>query len=273
MRSPENAELTLRLERFYDAVPRADARTEEIGSFTLFVPAAGGFPLYARPSLGAQEFRTSDVAGVRARQRDLGLPESFEWQHEATPGLASVLLACGLVVRDHPLQVLDGSIDTFSPPGDVELLELTADAGTDALAAALALANLAFSHGGTAVGDAGADALRRAAAQVGADAVERCRARLATGRASMVVGRAGETTVAVASAQQAVGVAEVVGVGTLPTHRRRGLGAAVTAAVVRCARAKGARTVFLSAGDDDIARIYARLGFLRVGTAGIATAR
>ncbi len=66
------------------------------------------------------------------------------------------------------------------------------------------------------------------------------------------------------------GVTEIVGVGTLPSARRRGLALAVTAALVADARARGVGTVFLSAGDEDVARIYARLGFRRVATALIA---
>ncbi|MGW0611384.1 GNAT family N-acetyltransferase [Streptomyces sp. NPDC002788] len=70
--------------------------------------------------------------------------------------------------------------------------------------------------------------------------------------------------------QPLAGISEIVGVGTLPTARRRGLALAVTAALVVDARSRGAETVFLSAGDDDIAQIYARLGFRKIGTALIA---
>jgi len=65
-------------------------------------------------------------------------------------------------------------------------------------------------------------------------------------------------------------VSEIVGVGTLPSARRRGLGQALTATLVADARSRGVRTVFLSAGDEDVARVYARLGFRQVGTALIA---
>ena len=51
--------------------------------------------------------------------------------------------------------------------------------------------------------------------------------------------------------------------------RRQGLGGAVTGALVEDALARGVETVFLSAGSDAIARVYARLGFRRVGTACI----
>jgi ribosomal protein S18 acetylase RimI-like enzyme len=75
---------------------------------------------------------------------------------------------------------------------------------------------------------------------------------------------------AVGSHQPVGGVTEIVGVATLPSARRRGLGAAVTAALVADARRGGADIVFLSAGSEDIARLYGRLGFERVGTAGLA---
>ncbi|WP_308686579.1 GNAT family N-acetyltransferase [Streptomyces caniferus] len=65
-------------------------------------------------------------------------------------------------------------------------------------------------------------------------------------------------------------VSEIVGVGTLPAARRRGLGLAVTAALVADARSRGVETVLLSAGDEDVARLYARLGFRSVATALIA---
>lgn len=100
--------------------------------------------------------------------------------------------------------------------------------------------------------------------------VERAVARILAGLTS--VAAAVENGKALCAGQhQPVGpVSEIVGVGTLPTARRRGLALAVTAALIADARSRGVETVFLSAGDDDVARIYARLGFRRVATALIA---
>ena len=67
-------------------------------------------------------------------------------------------------------------------------------------------------------------------------------------------------------------VSEIVGVGVLPSHRRRGLAAALTSALARHALDHGVETVFCGAQDDDVARIYARLGFRRVGTTCTASA-
>jgi ribosomal protein S18 acetylase RimI-like enzyme len=61
-------------------------------------------------------------------------------------------------------------------------------------------------------------------------------------------------------------IAEIVAVGTLPSHRRRGLGAAVTAALVDEGRRRGFGTVWLSAADRHVAALYERLGFEPIGT-------
>ena len=66
------------------------------------------------------------------------------------------------------------------------------------------------------------------------------------------------------------GVAEITGVGVLPASRRRGLGAAVTALLARDALDRGVETGFLSASDDAVARVYARIGFREIGNAMIA---
>ena len=75
---------------------------------------------------------------------------------------------------------------------------------------------------------------------------------------------------AVGSHQPVGDVTAIVGVATLPSARRRGLAALVTARLVQDARERGAEIVFIEAEDADVARIYGRLGFERVGTACIA---
>jgi predicted GNAT family acetyltransferase len=75
---------------------------------------------------------------------------------------------------------------------------------------------------------------------------------------------------AAASCQAVDGAAEITGVGVLPSHRRQGLGAAVTALLAAHAAGGGVQTVFLSASDDAVARVYARIGFREIGTAMIA---
>jgi ribosomal protein S18 acetylase RimI-like enzyme len=56
----------------------------------------------------------------------------------------------------------------------------------------------------------------------------------------------------------------IFGVGVLPEHRRRGIGAALTVHLVRWARDEGADLAWLNPDDDRAARLYARLGFREV---------
>ena len=77
---------------------------------------------------------------------------------------------------------------------------------------------------------------------------------------------------AIATALQTAGVTprELTGIAVLPSARNRGVGAAITAALVADARSRGVDTVFLSAGTERVAAIYARVGFIPVATACIA---
>jgi len=261
------------LEEYYDAVPRRSARVEDLGPLSLFVREGQGWPFYARPARGwAGPVSAADVARVRARQRELAIPESVEWVAETAPALRAAAEESGLVVHEHPLMVL--APDAPEPAGNevfdgLPVRIMGADDPT--LPSALAVAHLAFAEPGTRIGPADvADLAEAVRARAGDGSVELTAARIREGLTA--VAAVVEDGAALCSGQhQPVGaVGEIVGVGTLPAARRRGLGRAVTAALVADARSRGVETVFLSAGDDDVAQIYARLGFRRIGTALIA---
>ncbi|HEY9375442.1 GNAT family N-acetyltransferase [Streptomyces sp.] len=265
-----------RIERYYDAVPRSSARAEDFGPLTLFVQEGAGWPYYGRPALGSASVATAaDVERVRTRQRELGVPEAFEWVDETTPGLRAAVEASGLVAHAHPLMALDldaaaGPVD--APGSDGAVVRLLA-ADDPALLGAVTVPHLAFADPGTGVGEAGLPELAELMREhADGGAAERVAARIEAGL-TCVAAAVEKDAVLCAGQHQPVGpVSEIVGVGTLPAARRRGLGLAVTAALVADARERGVRTVFLSAGDEDVARIYGRLGFRRVGTALIAEA-
>ncbi|MGK5741831.1 GNAT family N-acetyltransferase [Micromonospora sp. URMC 103] len=272
---PAHKDLFARLERFYDAVPRDAARVEEHGGLVLFVREGPGFPFYARPRLDATAPPSlADVTATRERQRELGLPEAFEWVHETTPEFLPVARSAGLSVLEAPLMVLDRE-DLPDPAqlSDVPVWVLDPDAPdfAAAVAARRAVAAVAFSAAGTARGDAGPAERDAALLEVESAALEEERARVADGRRlSVLAGTPLEGALASGMAMRVDDVAEIAGVGTLPAARRRGLGAAVTAALARELRAAGTDLVFLSAGSEEIARVYLRVGFRRVGTACIA---
>ncbi|MGC4749291.1 GNAT family N-acetyltransferase [Micromonospora sp. DT201] len=272
---PLHNELFARLERFYDAVPRDVAGVEEHGGLVLFVREGAGWPFYARPRVGATEPPSlADVTSVRERQRELGLPEAFEWVHETTPELLAVARSAGLNVLEAPLMVLDPTaLPDPATLSDVAVRVLAADSPGFAadVAARRAVAAVSFAAAGTAPGEAGPAERDAAVTELELAALEEERARIADGRRiSALAGTPTEGALASGIAMRVDDVAEIAGVATLPAARRRGLGAALTATLARELRAAGTDLIFLSAGSEDIARVYLRVGFRRIGTACIA---
>ena len=252
-------QLLTRIERYYDEVPRAFADAEEHGPFTLFLRKdERGWPYYARPRLGWQGTVTADdVRRVRERQREVGAPEAFEWVDETTPGLVPVLRAAGLEVHEHPLMVLRDVLTVARPDG-VEVRTLEADDPDEVLAGTTAAVGAGFGDTDEVDPARPVDALRsrlRTGLLRMAGAFDEADGRVPVGGGSH--GPRGEVT-------------ELTGIAVLPRARRRGIAAAITAELVADAARLGATTVFLSAGSPQVAEVYRRVGFHRIGTACIA---
>ena len=221
------------------------------------------WPYYARPRVGdgSQAFTAADVAAVRARQVELNLPQMFEWVHETAPTLRGAIDAD---VTEVPLLILERSQwRPVEPPGGVTLRLLEAD--DPALPAALGVEHVAFGAPGTAPGPQAIT--ERDVYEVDAARLDYVRTRIRRGLSVTAVATGEFGPVAVGTLRPVGTVAEIVAVATLPAVRRQGLGGAVTALLVEHALASGVETLFLSAADDDVARIYERLGFRRAGTA------
>jgi ribosomal protein S18 acetylase RimI-like enzyme len=282
--APVDSGLFDRLERFYDALPRPWTRVEEIGSLVLFIREGEGWPYYARPRLGSNTPSAADILDTRARQRELGLPETFEWVHETTPDLLAVARSAGLDVLLAPLLVLDpAALVPDLPLRDAVIRYL--DPGADTFAADLrhsrTVARLGFAAPAhlapfeaaekTLVIDGAGPSERDAGDPLSSGAVQQAREMFAGGDYLTAVAESpAEGILATATSQRSGDVAEVVGVATLPSARRRGYASQLTATIAGRLLNDGVNLVFLSAGDDDVARLYTRVGFRRVGTACIA---
>jgi ribosomal protein S18 acetylase RimI-like enzyme len=270
-----------RIDAFCDAVPRRRTRAEEHGPLVLFVPTGPGWPYYARPRRLAEisggtaasggtlgTITAEDIRAVRARQRELLIPESFEWIDEAAPGMTAAAPGAGLAARAHPLMVLSELAPApVTEPGITVRLVSPDEPELDRIWAVPAVA---FGHPGTRAGLAGTIERDKIAANHDEGAADMLRERLRSGQSVVAAAFGPDGPLAAGSCQPLGGVAEITGVGVLPSARRTGLGGAVTATLAREALRRGVQTVFLSASDDDVARVYARLGFERIGTAMIA---
>jgi ribosomal protein S18 acetylase RimI-like enzyme len=258
-----------RIDSFCDAVPRRRARAEQHGPLEVFIPVGVGWPYYARPRLGSRPpITAADIREVRARQRELIIPESFEWIEQSAPEMAAAAEEAGLEVHRHPLMVHAGLAHVPPlPPGITVRIIAPEDADLDRIWAVPAVA---FSHPGTAVGEAGAAERDKIAAGHDGGTIAMLRERLRSGQSVLAAAFGPDGPLAAGSCQSVDTMAEITGVGVLPAHRRQGLAAAVTALLAADVAGRGVPTIFLSATDHDVARVYARIGFREIGTAMIA---
>ena len=250
-----DAGLLALIERYYDAAPRASATTQEVGPFTLFLRSdPRGWPFYARPRSGEDVAPTADdVRTVLERQRELAIPQQLEWVGEVVPGLVAAARDAGMVVHEHPLMVLAQPLPAPQVPGvEVRLL-----AGDDPTLGAVHSAIGAGFEESDDVGSADAPYLRD---------------RVVSGLIRLFGAYESGEPLGGGSHQPNDAVTELTGIAVVPRARRRGVGAAITAALVEDAHALGVSTVFLSAGSQRVADVYARVGFTRVATACIAEA-
>jgi ribosomal protein S18 acetylase RimI-like enzyme len=266
--------LRARIEQYYATVPLLFADAEDFGPLRLFVRRRPGAPYYGGPGHaqpvagGASVVTAADIARVRARQRELGVPEAFEWLAEAAPTLRARIEAAGLPVAERPLMALDPHhpVGPQPLPEGVTLHVLTAD--DPALPAALALPRLAFADEGSAVGPTGREELSVVAGALTDDGtVATIQPTIRAGHKTLIAALASDgIPLAVGHYHPSNGTTEIGGIGTLPAARRQGLAAAVTAALVSHARDHSVTTVFLAYAEDAAARIYSRLGFRPAGS-------
>jgi GNAT superfamily N-acetyltransferase len=92
------------------------------------------------------------------------------------------------------------------------------------------------------------------------------RRRFGASRTTLVGLLDGEPVAVATAVAQVDGLSEVAGVGVLERARRRGIGAAMTAAATAAAFAGGAELAVLAPGDEGAMRIYERAGFEPVET-------
>ena len=245
------AQVLAEIEAYLDAVPRPVATTVECGPFTIFVPSPEtAWPFYARPRLGLDaDITAGDVDGLLARQTELGLRHNLEWVDEVTPSLMpAVIQSVGDRAGRYPLLRRPPGPPPVEQPGVVVMTPDHPD-----LATVEGVVGSAFS-------DLDEPRLGTLTAQPGL---------IAEGYLIMVAAYEDGTVVGGGTAAPRGSVAELMGIGVLPRARSRGLGTAITRALVRAATAAGVETLFLSAGSDGAASVYRAVAFEDVGTACI----
>ena len=185
------------------------------------------------------------VEAFRARDR---VPR-LEYLPVCSPEVEPALLAAGFAAENRAA-VMVCSADTLLPPLPVDGVRLREPREDAEFLAVAGVQHLGY--GGSGPPDPGSAARLRSTADSGGVVV------LATTDDGTPAG-GGICT------PPSDGLTELAGLAVDAGHRRRGIGAAVSARLTDSALARGCRLVWLEPGEPAIGRMYARIGYRTVG--------
>ncbi|MEE1741961.1 GNAT family N-acetyltransferase [Streptomyces sp. BE147] len=202
---------------------------------------------YAIPDRDAEPSAADVTALIDAFRERERLPR-LEYLPVWAPAVEPALLAAGFTVENRA-PLLGCAPEGLLPPKPVDGLRIAVPVTDAEFADAARTQHQGF--GGEGEPEEGmAHGLRRATADGGIVALATLDAAPAgVGGCSVAVG----------------GLSELVGLAVAETFRRRGIGAALSAWLTERAFGQGCRTVWLEPGDGDVERIYASIGYRRIG--------
>ena len=213
---------------------------------------------YAVPEVGAAP-SAADVAALVAVFEARGRLPRLEFAPGGAPLVEAALSTAGFTVQERlPFMVMGvGGLAPVAAAADVEVVVLTEESSDEELRGACLAQAEAFSDLDGAGDLSGAVAGLRASLERGGSSV------LARGAAGTP--DAGVPMGAGSFGAPRVGTTEVGGIGVREAFRRRGIGAAVTAALAADAFGRGVECVWLTPAGPDQERLYASVGFESVG--------
>lgn len=248
-----NSKQTLlhRIDQYLNTAPRPACDIEQAGPFTLFFRRDSLIPelSYARPTAPLSDDLREAISEVRAAFARRNRVCRWEFIADLADGLAVQLVQQGFPEPlPRPLMVV--TRETFQPELNLNLAVRRISEGEARAVDRVLQKVFGGEEAETAPSDEGnfLEGLMNRGASVYAAFVE------GQPVAGGVHSPVGATT-------------EVAGIGTLQAYRRRGIAGALTSALVADAFERGCECVFLSAADETVQRVYARVGFARIGMA------
>ncbi len=204
---------------------------------------------YATPRPGA-DITSADVSALVEAFKNVNRKPRLEYVVNCAPGLEALLLAAGFAVeeRHEYLTCLSGSLTPPPTPEGFVLSEPATDADREAMVTA--------QHA----------AFGAPPAAVDADVARMSRLQSRGGVAFMAVAPDGTCVAGGQAVPPHDAVSEVAGIATRPEYRRRGIAAALTAAVTSRLFAAGTEIAWLEASGPDSWRVYERIGYRPTGS-------
>jgi GNAT superfamily N-acetyltransferase len=259
--------------RLFDELLNAQWQPEIVGPFGIWKSVAP-WPHPIRPLAGTR-VTDGDLDALAARLAELGLNPNIEWVLDEHPELEGLLAARGAEIVRTPALVYNEAAPVVTPslPPRFRVFRQTSTDSPEEILAARAVGDLGFGNAGLHIGSVGAverdaQVAEGLASDAGRAYVDYSRLRLASDDFAMFVIADEGGLVARAAVLSGAAGSEIAGVATLPAYRRQGLAAVITHAAIAYVSSTGKLPLALTAADADVARVYERLGFVRVATAG-----
>ncbi|MFD6278113.1 GNAT family N-acetyltransferase [Streptomyces sp. NPDC060209] len=205
------------------------------------------FANYAIPDQDAEP-TDGDVADLIAAFRERDRLPRLEFLPSWAPAVEPALLAAGFTVENRA-PVMACTAETLLAPKPVDGLRVAEPVTDEEFTSAAAVQHTGF--GGEGGPDDGEIAWLRAATEGGG----------VSGLATVDGAPAG----AGGCSAPVDGIGELAGLAVADAFRRRGVGAALSAWLTSTAFERGFTTVWLEPGGPDVERIYAGIGYRRVG--------
>ncbi|HVS85377.1 MAG TPA: GNAT family N-acetyltransferase [Gaiellaceae bacterium] len=222
---------------------------ERVGPFSATFARSSDHPAfnYAVPDEAAQP-SAADVAALVEIFRARDLRPRLEYVAALGPAVEPALTAAGFAPELRaPLMVLR-HVDASPPPKGIELLQAVSDAH---VRAAVAAQHEAYGE----LGEPSPEWLAGVRRSLDAGGALALALEASTGEAA----GAGQCT------PPLDGAAELTSIGVRASFRRRGIAAALTSVLAQQMREREVDLVYLTAAGESEARIYARVGFERIG--------
>lgn len=206
------------------------------------------FVNYAIPDAAAEP-TAAEVAQLITTFEQRKRRPRLEYLPACAPALEQTLLAAGFLVENRaPVMCAEPSDLRPAPP--VSGLRIRRASGEADLTAVASVQHRAYGEPGE-VGSGEVDWLRETAA--------------AGGLVLLAAVEDGVPAGAGVCSPPLEGISELAGLAVVEQHRSRGIGAALASRLTADGFELGYRTVWLEPGDEDVQRMYARLGYRVIG--------
>ena len=255
MINSKKIEIINKMQQFLIENARQVYRSYNLGSFDVFIheKESLSFLNYSIPTSAESKCFSKEYIEI-LKLFDLNKRKvRFEFLEEFAPQLSTQLLAVGLK-EEYRVDFMICTRDSFTEPSSIDgyvISSLNSSSAGDKLKNFKVIQEISFNGN----------------SNIQSNLIDEKDVILSIGGGIGFIGCKNDISVSACQYTTIIdGITELVGIATLPQYRCKGFGAAISARATEVAFENGASIVCLSAADANASKIYASIGFAKIGT-------